>query len=318
MAEPARAVRTAVIPVAGMATRHFPASRAVPKGLFPLVDTDGVTRPVAHVIARQAVGAGIERVVFIVSPGQDGPLRAYFCVEAEAPAKLGERGRREAREIADLAGRIAYVVQPTPEGFGHAVWCAREAVESEPFLLMLGDFVYLPLEADDVPPVRQVLEAYAAAGGVAMVGLQLTPGEQLHLHGTLRGEFLGREAHPSLRLLRMRDIVEKPDPQTARRRLVTPFLPPNAYLTHAGLYVFGRELFEALGSLVQADRREGGEIQLATAEAMLMEGRDDFHGWLVQGTSLDMGTPSGLVHAVSSLGFAAGLLGDRSATCGGS
>ncbi len=37
-------IRKAVIPVAGLGTRHFPASHAVKKELFPVVGPDGIAR----------------------------------------------------------------------------------------------------------------------------------------------------------------------------------------------------------------------------------------------------------------------------------
>jgi UTP--glucose-1-phosphate uridylyltransferase len=41
-------VRKAVIPIAGLGTRHFPASHAVKKELFPVVGPDGIARALFH------------------------------------------------------------------------------------------------------------------------------------------------------------------------------------------------------------------------------------------------------------------------------
>ena len=36
-----------------------------------------------------------------------------------------------------------FIEQPTPAGYGHALFCAREFVGGEPFLHMVGDHLYL-------------------------------------------------------------------------------------------------------------------------------------------------------------------------------
>ena len=61
-------VRKAVIPAAGHGTRLYPATKAVKKELFPIVDRDGVVKPVLHRIVEEAVHAGIEEVCLIVQP----------------------------------------------------------------------------------------------------------------------------------------------------------------------------------------------------------------------------------------------------------
>jgi UTP--glucose-1-phosphate uridylyltransferase len=59
-------VRKAVIPVAGYGTRLYPASKAIKKELFPIVDTDGMAKPLLQVIIEEAIGSGIEEVCLIV------------------------------------------------------------------------------------------------------------------------------------------------------------------------------------------------------------------------------------------------------------
>src|SRR5205809_7586613 len=71
-------VRKAVVPAAGLGTRHFPASHAVKKELFPVVGPDGIARAMIHYHLLELVNAGIEEVCMIVQPGDDAPIRAYF------------------------------------------------------------------------------------------------------------------------------------------------------------------------------------------------------------------------------------------------
>jgi len=52
-------VRSAVIPAAGLGTRFLPATKAVPKELFPIGD-----QPAIQVVIDEALGAGIDHIVF--------------------------------------------------------------------------------------------------------------------------------------------------------------------------------------------------------------------------------------------------------------
>ena len=60
------AVRKAVIPIAGLGTRHFPASHAVKKEMFPVVGADGIAQPFIDHAAEKLCGqldhvGGVER-----------------------------------------------------------------------------------------------------------------------------------------------------------------------------------------------------------------------------------------------------------------
>ena len=48
-------VRKAVITAAGRGTRQYPASTAVQKEMFPLVDRDGLTKPVIQIIGEECI-----------------------------------------------------------------------------------------------------------------------------------------------------------------------------------------------------------------------------------------------------------------------
>jgi UTP--glucose-1-phosphate uridylyltransferase len=72
-------VRKAVVPAAGLGTRHFPASHAVKKELFPVVGPDGIARALIHYHLIELAAAGIEQICIIVQPGEDKPIRDYLA-----------------------------------------------------------------------------------------------------------------------------------------------------------------------------------------------------------------------------------------------
>lgn len=72
-----RRVKSAVIVAAGLSTRMFPASAVVKKELFPIVDYDGVCKPVILAIMEGLVESGIERIVVVVQE-KDIPIFDAF------------------------------------------------------------------------------------------------------------------------------------------------------------------------------------------------------------------------------------------------
>ena len=90
---PISAVRKAVIPIAGLGTRHFPASHAVKKELFPVVGPDGIARALFHYHLLELEAAGIEEICIIVQPGEDEMVRALSA--------------RAGRRLSQAAGKIS-------------------------------------------------------------------------------------------------------------------------------------------------------------------------------------------------------------------
>src|ERR1035438_9983223 len=71
-------VRKAIIPIAGLGTRHFPASHAVKKELFPVVGADGIARALFHYHLIELDAAGIKEICMIVQPGEDEMVKNYL------------------------------------------------------------------------------------------------------------------------------------------------------------------------------------------------------------------------------------------------
>lgn len=267
----------AVVPLAGRATRLRPASLGIPKGLFPLVDRDGRAKPVLHFILEEAFGSGIERVCLVTGPGEDAPFRRYL----DALAQAGEP------EWQSWSSRVLFAVQPQPEGFGHAVLCARSVVGDQAILVMLGDHLYLSAEARRC--AQQVLDSSSRCGQ-SVSGVQRTPEDQLHLFGTVAAEPVPQPP----RTYRVTKIIEKPDVETARRQLRIAGLPPAQYLSWLGIHALTPGIFDVLAEDVALGRRERGEFQLTGAQGRLAE-REPYYVHEVLGRRLDMGDPASLI-----------------------
>lgn len=291
-------VRKAVITAAGRGTRQYPASTTVQKEMFPLVDVDGLTKPTIQIIAEEALDAGIEQLCIVTAPGDEEMYRRHFRGLSEdlLPAYQGKDwALQESERLARIERALHFVTQPTPEGYGHAVYCAREWVGDEPFLLLLGDHVYVTADPDGRRCARQVVEVFEQTGHTVSA-VKRTPERLLHLFGTVRGEPAGGMAN-AYRVTRM---AEKPSAALAEDELRTPGLRQGEYLCFFGMHVFLPALFDCLEHHMRHDLREKGEFQLTSAQAMLAA-REVYLAFETRGERYDMGVPFGLAETQMAL-----------------
>lgn len=277
-------VRKAVIPAAGFGTRLFPASKAAKKELFPIIDSDGIAKPAILLIVEEALNAGIDEVIIIVQEHDLEPFQSFFNVQVtiENYNKLPRHFQEYARRILEIGRHVSFVIQPMQEGFGHAVYCVREAVGNEPFLLMLGDHLYRSCGAQSC--AQQLIEAYQQHG-ISVLGLRHTPEDQIANFGTATGIWI--EAN---RLLNVTEFAEKPTADYARNNLRMPGLPEDEYLTVFGQYIIKPQLFDYLEEHIANNVRERGEFQLTSALDRLRQ-EDGFLGLIIDGQRYDIGLP---------------------------
>ena len=236
------AVTKAVIPAAGLGTRFLPATKAQPKEMLPVVD-----RPAIQYVVEEAVKAGIDDILIITGRGKRS-LEDHFDRNFELEHQLHEKGKSEdlieIRELADLAD-IHYVRQGEALGLGHAVSTARKHVGNHPFVVMLGDDIMV----DGAALLTSMISAYEEQHA-SVIALLEVPHEDIGAYGCVRPEPV------SDHLVRVLDIVEKPDPSVAPSDLAV-----------VGRYVLTPEVFDALEDV---EPGYGGEIQLTDALAKLV------------------------------------------------
>jgi UTP--glucose-1-phosphate uridylyltransferase len=260
-------VRTAVIPVAGFGTRMLPASRSVPKPMLPVLDT-----PVVHLAVLEAVEAGIEHIIFVVSKGQDA-VRAYFehlpdlerAIEAKGNTKLLER----MLAIPKLA-QFSYIEQKRQLGLGDAILSAADAAGEEPFAVLLPDDVIWREAA-----TTGAMVALFAERGRPVIAVREVPDDRVSSLGIVDA------AEVSNRVYAVSGMVEKPALEDA---------PSN--LAIIGRYVLGADIFEALR---QTQPGAGGEVQITDALASMIPG--GVYAYRFPGTHVDVGRPLGLLQA---------------------
>jgi len=281
---PQQKIRKAVIPAAGFGTRLFPATKATKKELFPIVDRDGIAKPAILVIVEEALEAGIEEVIIVVQKNDLDDFRFLFTeqISIENYNKLSPQSQEYSRRLLEMGRHVTFVIQTAQEGFGHAVYCAREAVGDEPFLLMLGDHIYR--SGSETTCAGQLLEAYQRHGQ-SLVGMRRSPEDQIGSFGTVTGVWLEGES-----LLGISAFAEKPTPDYARTNLRVPGFPEGEYLTLFGQYIVKPKLFDYLKEHIENNVREHGEFQLTSTLDRLRQ-EDGFMGLVMDGKRFDIGRP---------------------------
>jgi UTP--glucose-1-phosphate uridylyltransferase len=274
---PHRKVRKAVLPAAGLGTRFLPATKAQPKEMLTVVD-----KPQIQYVVEECVASGIEHVIIVTGKGKNS-IEDHFDYSPVLERHLEEKGKRKeaemVRDISDMV-QVSYTRQKEPLGLGHAVLVAKDLVGDEPFAVLLGD-VLIP---GPNPATKQLIDVYQATGTGA-IAVEEVPKDKTHLYGIVAGEPAPLPPFGE-RLLRIRDLVEKPKPNEA---------PSNLAIT--GRYVLPSAIFECLE---RTKPGAGGEIQLTDALRLLAK-EQGLWALIYEGISYDAGEKLGFLKATVEL-----------------
>lgn len=292
-------VRKAVIPIAGLGTRHFPASHAVKKELFPVVGPDGIARALFHYHLLELEAAGIEEICIIVQPGEDemvrdylrGPDDNYLKRLAKYPELL-----REAEQMRGFAKRISFAVQLQQEGYGHAVYQTKDFVAGEIVLLSLGDHLF---RGKPVSPYRELADMAKISGGKSVSAVNRISAHELKGYGTIAGA----RHKENLRLIDVSLIIEKPSIAVAEEKLHVDGLPNETWLGWFGMHLLAPSIYDILGEMICDDIRDNGEFQLTRAQEIQRQK----HGYLALemtgAVRFDFGVPDDFVASVRSFRY---------------
>jgi UTP-glucose-1-phosphate uridylyltransferase len=277
-------VKKALIPAAGFGTRLFPASKATKKELFPIVDRDGIAKPAILLIVEEALDAGIDEVIIIVQETDLNEFNSFFNdqITIENFNKLSKQFQDYSRRILEIGQHVKFMIQKNQEGFGHAIYCAKESIGNEPFLLMLGDHIYR--SNSEISCARQLVDAYQQHG-TSVVGLRSTPESFISNFGTITGIWL-----EDRKLLSVSEFSEKPNLDYARSNLRIPGLAEDEYMTVFGQYIIKPGIFDYLEENIRNNFRERGEFQLTSALDR-MRRENGFLGLVIDGQRFDIGLP---------------------------
>jgi len=256
-------IKRAVITAAGKNQRTLP--------LQSLVDRDGVAKTALAIIIEEVLSAGIEEICVVVLPGDQA---AYTTAAGKH------------------ASRLRFVEQHQPLGYGHAVYCADEFVEGKPFLLLVGDHLYV---SDEPKTCAQQLVEIASSQDCAVSAVQATHESKLPYYGTVGGRLVGGVE----RLYEVQDLLEKPTPTEAEQKLIVPGLRAGHYLCFFGMHVLTPTVMELLRE-ASAKSDKGRPIHL-TAALLKLASAEKYLAYEVNGRRYDIGVKYGLLTAQLAL-----------------
>ena len=256
-------IKKAIITAAGKSQRTLP--------LQSLVDRDGVTKTALQIIIEEILLSGIDEICVIVCPGD----QAAYTTAAGPHAK-----------------RLQFIEQTTPLGYGHAVFCGREFTGKAPFLLLVGDHLYL--SGTQKRCAQQLVET-ASAENCSVSAVQATHESKLPFYGAIGGRLVtGRKG-----LFEIAEVVEKPTPTEAEQRLIVPGLRAGHYLCFFGMQVLTPLVMELLADDVERTGAKGG-VHLSNALTKLAS-RERYLASELQGRRHDIGAKYGLLTAQLAL-----------------
>jgi UTP--glucose-1-phosphate uridylyltransferase len=256
-------VNKAVITAAGRNQRTLP--------MQSLIDRDGSEKSVLCIIVEEAFRAGVEEVAVIVAPG-----------DADAYAEVA----------GSHAGRLHFITQEQPLGYGHAVYSAYDFTGDESFLHLVGDHLYVSHGTESC--ARRLVEV-AQAQACAVSAVQATRENLLPYYGTIGGRRVpGYEG-----LYEVETVIEKPTPTEAELRLIVPGLRAAHYLCFFGMHVLTPTVMEVLEAQV-AEAGSNGRVELADALAVLAS-REKYLALEERARRYDVGVKYGLLTAQLAL-----------------
>jgi UTP--glucose-1-phosphate uridylyltransferase len=289
-------VRKAVIPIAGLGTRHFPASHAVKKEMFPVVGADGIARALFHYHLLELEAAGIEEICIIVQPGEDEMVRDYLRGPDENYLKRLEKYPallREAGQMKKFSERVSFAVQREQEGYGHAVFQTKNFAAGEMVLLGLGDHLF---RGKPVSPYRELADMAHVSGGKSVSAVNRISAGELKGYGTIAGT--RRAENP--RLIDVSLIIEKPAVAVAQEKLHVNDLPAGTWLGWFGMHLLAPSIYEILGEMIRDNTRDNGEFQLTRAQEIQRQ-REGYLALEMAGAErFDFGVPDDFVRSVQA------------------
>ncbi|MEY4080882.1 MAG: UTP--glucose-phosphate uridylyltransferase [Actinomycetota bacterium] len=262
--------RTAVIPAAGLGTRFYPVTKAVPKELLPIVDV-----PALQLILDEAIGAGCDHIILVSSRVKPG-LENYVTPDEKVVAKLRDLGRNDVADRLSRIGtdvRVSICYQDNPQGLGHAIGCAKDLVGDEPFAVLLPD----ELRGD--PGLLRLLIDSSEATGSSAIELKRVPMDEVSAYGVVSVA----PGAPADGPFEVTDVVEKPKKEDAPSDLII-----------LGRYVLTPSIWQDIADLKP---HPNGELQLTDA-LLSQTKRVPILGHLTTTERYDTGTPFGWLTAV--------------------
>nr|MCR5338355.1 hypothetical protein [Lachnospiraceae bacterium] len=240
----------------------------------PVVDKDGLVKPVLLVLLEELDAAGIEEICLIINPGEKDFYEDYFRkpLSLEHYASLPAQMKEYEDSFRRIADKVTFVLQEEQKGFGHAVYQADGFAGGDPVLLLLGDTIYQSSQAQSC--ASQFIREYDKYGGT-MVALRTVPLADVSSFGMFAGSWEDKENT----VMKVERVFEKPSPEYAKDYLgvKVPTEEEQRYYGAFGMYILDANLFAELGRMCR-QAEEGGAAARETTKISNSIGVADLSG----------------------------------------
>jgi len=260
-------IQKAVITAGGPAVRTLP--------LQSVVDRDGTTKTALSILIEELLEAGIESIGVVINTGDEA---AY-----EAAAGLH-------------SSRLTFLCQDKPLGYAHAISCSAEFTGNDPFLLMVGDHLYLSYAAKRC--AKQLVEV-AQAESCAVSAVEATHESKLPFYGAVGGRLVDGSSH----LYQVDTVLEKPTPTEAEQKILVPGLRAGYYLCFFGMHVLTPSVQKTLRDELARAKGSEQSVHFRQALAILAE-RERYIACELNGVRYNIGVRYGLFNAQLALAMA--------------
>ena len=264
-------IRKAVFPVAGLGTRFLPATKASPKEMLPIVD-----KPLIQYAAEEAVQAGIEQLIFVLGRTKNAIIDHFDAapdLESDLRIKNKNSLLKLVQNIVPKNIDCVFVRQDLPLGLGHAIYCAKNIINDEPFAVILAD----DLIKSKIPCLKQMINVYSDINST-IVAIEKINKKDCNKYGIID------YSSKSESLYTLKSIIEKPSYAKAKTNLAV-----------VGRYILPSNIF---GKINKSKPGVGQEIQITDAISGLIKDHD-VYGYSFEGKRFDCGSKLGYLKATT-------------------
>ena len=281
--EKTKPIKKAIIPVAGNGTRMFPITKYLKKAFLPIVDSDGIIKPIILSLVEEVIDAGIEEICLIIDEDDQREYDKLFSekLSSSIVSKLSPKMLEYESKIQRIGKKIKYVYQKEKLGLGHAISLCEEFSKGEPVLLVLGDQIYKT--SNNLSCTQQFLNNFSETGMMS-VSVCEVPECDASKYGILCGKI-----ETGKNYFYVDKMVEKPDTSIAEENYYTLTGDGKKYFAVFGEYIINDEVFKLLKKNIEEEKKEQGEYQLTSVLDEIRE-KKGMVAFIPDGEMLDVGT----------------------------
>ena len=281
-------INKCLFPVAGYGTRFLPATKAIPKEMFPIL-----TKPLLQHGVEEALSAGIVNMAIVTGRGKraiEDHFDNAFELEAQLKNTPNEHYLKDIRSVIEKA-TFSYVRQKKMLGLGDAIATGKTLIGNETFAVILPDDLCTNV-GDSV--LAQMTELHKDHPDCCIVAVEEVPKKDVGKYGIVEIESIPNISKSMQNsAFKITNMVEKPTQKES---------PGN--LAIIGRYILTPDIFNILKS-IKPDNN--GEIQITDALNMQAK-QGNVIAFKFKGRRFDCGGIKGFIDATNFFAHKEGIV----------